>query len=122
MRRHDRTVTPPPPLDRVRAVCIGVLLFTLSSAIAAGPPDERVIIVSHGRLTEIPYSAGLTASKAVLAGGGYADFSRTPVSLIRCAHSTRLNMKLVIEHARRDLDVELQPWDIITIGGRSRAK
>jgi protein involved in polysaccharide export with SLBB domain len=92
-----------------------MLWAALTCGIAAAAPEDRVIVTGRGRLTEIPYSTGLTVSKAIIAAGGYSDFSRTAIHLIRCARSTRLDMDAILRGERQS-DVQLQPWDIITIG------
>jgi protein involved in polysaccharide export with SLBB domain len=86
-------------------------------ASAAPQPAERVIVVGdRARATEIPYSGGLTASRAILAAGGYGDLSRTPMYLVGCGQLTHLDMRAVLELGQRDKDVQLKPWDVIVIG------
>jgi protein involved in polysaccharide export with SLBB domain len=96
---------------------LAVVVATASFTLGAPEPAERVIVVgdrTHGP-TEIPYSAGLTVSKAVIAAGGYADFSRTPISLIRCGQVTRVDLQAVVS-GESDKDFQLKPWDIIVVG------
>jgi protein involved in polysaccharide export with SLBB domain len=79
---------------------------------------ERVIVVgdrTHGT-KEIPYSNGLTVSKAIIAAGGYFDLSRSPVILVRCGELTRVDMQAILEHGEFDKDVQLKPWDVTVIG------
>ena len=102
-------------LTRISTVCLCLLWAVLPCGIAATAPEDRVIVTGQGRITEIPYSTGLTAVKAIIAAGGYSDFSRTPIHLIRCARSTRLDMDAILRGEPQS-DVQLQPWDIITIG------
>jgi len=93
-----------------------VLVATASLTLGAAQPAERVIVVGDRtpRPTEIPYSAGLTVLKAIAAAGGYSDFGRTPIFLIRSGRVTRLDMQAVIERA--DKDTQLRPWDVIVVG------
>ena len=96
----------------------GIGLAADAIADPAPKPEPRVIVVGdrgHGT-TEVPYSDGLTASKAIIAAGGYSDFGQTPIYLVRCAQLTRLDVRAVIERGERDKDVMLRPWDIIVIG------
>ena len=97
-----------------------LLLVVLSGrlAVSAPQPVERVIVVgdrTHGT-KEIPYSNGLTASKAIIAAGGYFDLSRSPVVLVRCGELTRLDMQAILDRGELDNDVQLKPWDVIVIG------
>jgi protein involved in polysaccharide export with SLBB domain len=95
-----------------------LVLVSVSVGLGASQPTERIIVVgdrAHGT-REIPYSAGLTASKAIIAAGGYSDFSRTPIFLVRCGQLTRLDMRAILERGEHDKDVQLKPWDVIVIG------
>jgi protein involved in polysaccharide export with SLBB domain len=88
------------------------------SAVAAPEPEARVIVVGdRARGTrEVPYSDGLTASKAIIAAGGYGDLARTPIYLIRCGNVSKLDVRAFLERGEHDKDVPLKPWDIIAIG------
>jgi hypothetical protein len=90
----------------------------LASAVAAPEPDARVIIVGdRAQATiEVPYSDGLTASKAIIAAGGYGDFARTPIYLIRCGEISKIDMHAFLDRGEHDKDIPLKPWDIIAIG------
>ena len=99
----------------MRTAGLCMLWIAVTGGLAAGTPDERVIVTSGGLLTEIPYATGLTASKAIMAAGGYSDFSSASIHLIRCGRSTRLDIDAVFRGQRQN-DVQLRPWDIITIG------
>jgi protein involved in polysaccharide export with SLBB domain len=94
------------------------LLSVAALTSAAPQPVDRVIVVGDRArtTTEIPFSNGMTASKAIIAAGGYSDFSRTPIYLIRCGKPTALDMRAALELGEREKDVQLRPWDIIVIG------
>jgi protein involved in polysaccharide export with SLBB domain len=95
------------------------LTTVLSNYMAAAEtaPEERVLVVgSQAKVIEVPYAQGMTATKAILAAGGYADFGQTPIFLVRCGEVTHLDMRAIIERGERDKDVPLKPWDVIVIG------
>jgi hypothetical protein len=100
----------------IQFCCIPLLLSLAPIADAGEPPEERVILVGQGRITEMPYAKGLTASKVIIAGGGMADFSGTRIFLVRCGHATPIDIEAALLRGQLDQDPELQPWDIITIG------
>jgi protein involved in polysaccharide export with SLBB domain len=84
---------------------------------AADVPDERVLVVGQSaRATEIPYSSTLTASKAIIAAGGYGDFSRTPIYLVRGAVITKVDLEAALIRGERGKEIALRPWDIIVVG------
>jgi protein involved in polysaccharide export with SLBB domain len=108
----------PSSFASIRLTLLSAAFVAVGSVSAASAPEERVVVVvGQGRVTEVRYSDGLTASKAIIAAGGYSDYARTPIYLIRCARSTRLDMDAVIR-GEREQDTLLQPWDIIAIGSR----
>jgi protein involved in polysaccharide export with SLBB domain len=100
----------------VRTICISVSALIVASASAADAPEERIVVVGQGRVSEMRYSPGLTVSKAIIAAGGIADLARPPVYLIRCGRSTPVDVQGLITGSERQRDTPLQPWDIITIG------
>ena len=98
-----------------------VILWLAVLPFAAAAPNERVLVVGErARRTEIPYSKDLTASKALIAAGGYADFSDTPIHLVRCGEVTRIDMRAIVQFGQREKDVSLKPWDIIVVGTHLR--
>jgi hypothetical protein len=107
----------PSSFASIRLTLLSAAFVAVGSVSAASAPEERVVVVGQGRVTEVRYSDGLTASKAMIAAGGYSDYARTPIYLIRCARSTRLDVDAVIR-GEREQDTLLQPWDIIAIGSR----
>ena len=105
-----------------------LLVSAFIGACVAGAPaeevprpslEERVIVVGDRSTVpcELKYSTDLTAVKAIIRSGGYGDFSRTPVYLVRAGVVTRLDTR-AIERGETDKDVALKPWDIIVIGYR----
>jgi protein involved in polysaccharide export with SLBB domain len=98
------------------AAC-AVLCVTALAGAAPEPVDRVIVVGDRARsATEIPFASGMTASKAIIAAGGYSDFSRTPIYLVRCGKWTTLDMRAAIELGEREKDVQLKPWDIIVIG------
>jgi hypothetical protein len=90
------------------------------TALAGATPEavDRIIFVgdrARGAM-QIPFTSGMTASKAIIAAGGYGNFSRTPIYLVRCGKLTALDMRAAVELGERERDVQLRPWDIIVIG------
>jgi protein involved in polysaccharide export with SLBB domain len=114
------TRNPKPEIRRVimRIVLLALTTVLLSNMVAAETaPEERVLVVGpQAKVTEVPYAQGMTASKAILAAGGYADFGQTPLFLVRCGEVTHLDMRAILERGQRDKDVPLKPWDVIVIG------
>ncbi len=102
--------------------CFLVVLACTSTAVASTVPEERVFVCGD-RLApiEIRYSSDLTASKAIIAAGGYGDFNRIPIYLVRGAQVTMLDMRVVVELGQREKDVPLKPWDVIVIGKTLRS-
>ena len=103
----------------VKPLVAACALFSVTALAGAVPePVDRIIVVGDRArsATEIPFVSGMTASKAIIAAGGYSDFSRTPIYLIRCGKLTALDMRAAIERGEREKDVLLKPWDIIVIG------
>jgi protein involved in polysaccharide export with SLBB domain len=98
------------------AACAVLCVTALAGA--APEPVERIIVVGDRARSamEIPFTSGMTASKAIIAAGGYGDFSRTPIYLVRCGKLTALDMRAAVELGEREKDVQLKPWDIIVIG------
>jgi protein involved in polysaccharide export with SLBB domain len=98
------------------AVC-ALLCVTALTGAAPEPVDRVIVVGDRARsTTEVPFSSGMTASKAIIAAGGYGDFSRTPIYLVRCGEWTALDMRAALELGEREKDVQLKPWDIIVIG------
>ena len=100
---------------------LGAFAFVAASAlfaVGAPQPTERVIVVGDRTrgLTEIPYSTGLTASKAIITAGGYSDFSRTPIFIVRCGQLIRVDMRAFLERGQQNQDMQLRPWDVIVVG------
>jgi protein involved in polysaccharide export with SLBB domain len=104
-------------LTSFRVFCAAVALLLASVAVGGTlTPEERVIVIGYGSFTEVPYTKGLTASKAIIAGGGIHDFGNTPIFLVRCGRATHIDVEAALLRGQRDQDPELQPWDIIAIG------
>jgi protein involved in polysaccharide export with SLBB domain len=82
---------------------------------SASDPTERVIVAGEiGRPREVSFTPQLTLVKAILAVGGYGDFSSKSVSLIRHGKVRRVDLRAIIEGQSRD--ISLEPWDIIIVG------
>jgi protein involved in polysaccharide export with SLBB domain len=108
-------------ITRIVLLSFAIAILNCLAAVAS-TPDERVLVVgSRARVTEIPYSKDLTVTKAIIAAGGYGDFSRTSIFLVRCSDVTQLDMRAILESGQRDKDVPLKPWDTIVIGTTLRA-
>lgn len=56
----------------------------------------------------------MTLTKALLAIGGYSEFSQKAISLERNKTARRVDLRAITDG--RAPDITLEPWDIITIG------
>jgi protein involved in polysaccharide export with SLBB domain len=104
-------------------LCSLIVLVLVTVARAGDVPDERVLVVGQQpKVTEIPYASGMTVSKAVIASGGYGDFSRTPFYLVRCGQVTKIDLEAALIRGEREKDIALKPWDIIVVGRNLRSR
>jgi hypothetical protein len=107
------------PLVKFVRIFLVALAYS-STAVASTTPEERVFVCGD-RLApiELAYSSDLTVAKAIIAAGGYGDFSGSKIYLVRAAQVTTLDIRAVVESGK---DVPLQPWDIIVIGKTLRPR
>jgi hypothetical protein len=56
----------------------------------------------------------MTLTKAILAVGGFAEFSHKAISLERRKTGRHVDLWAIIDG--RAADIMLEPWDVITIG------
>ena len=106
----------------VRFLLLVLAILSLNCGVtAATAPDERILGVGARTLkSEIPYSQDMTVTKAIIAAGGYSDFGKTSVFLVRCGEVTGVDMRAIFA-GEQDKDVPLKPWDVIVIGAKLRA-
>lgn len=87
-------------------------LFYITGAVRGGGPME------------IPFNEKFTVSKAILRAGGFAEFANQRKVLVTrpkpdgSTETLTVNVKEVIERGRQDLDIEVQPNDLIRVPER----
>jgi len=96
-----------------------VVAFLLFFAqVASADLQERVMVTGAVRNPlELAYTPELTLVKAVIAAGGFAESSHTPVYLVRCRQVKKFDIHIVIESTYgAENNPHLQPWDIVVVG------
>ncbi len=87
-----------------------------------GPPNQpeqlpkpRVIVIADRGPQAFPYQKDLTLMKAIGAAGGYTEFAKRPIFLIRSGQPKKVDLI-------KDKDIPLEAWDIVIveIGGHTR--
>lgn len=73
-----------------------------------------MIVFVDGQPREVPFTRHMTLTKAILAIGGYAEFSQKAISLERHKTARSVDLRAIIDG--RVADIILEPWDVITIG------
>ena len=107
------------PIMRFVLLTLSILLLNFV-ATAGTAPDERILVLgSRTQISQIAYSQDMTVTKAIIAAGGYSDFGKTTIFLVRCGEVTRVDMRAIFA-GEGDKDVPLKPWDAIVIGARLR--
>ena len=103
---------------------IYALLACAGLAFAADGPEQRVIVVGEVRsMTEVPYTAGLKLSDAIIAAGGFSGSSHTPVYLVRRGQITKFDIHVIIEVGHGAPNNPLvEPWDLIVVGDTVRKR
>lgn len=90
------------------------LAFTSLADPAPSRNKQSVIVFVDGQPREVPFTRRMTLTKAILAIGGYAEFSQKAISLERHKTERSVDLRAIID--RRAADIMLEPWDVITIG------
>jgi protein involved in polysaccharide export with SLBB domain len=62
----------------------------------------------------------MTLTRAILAAGGYGEFSRKPVYLERHKTARRVDLRAIVD--RRAPDLMLEPADVIIVGRSPAAR
>lgn len=80
--------------------------------------------VNGGGPMEIPFNEKFTVSKAILRAGGFAEFANERKVIVQrprpdgSTETITVNVKEILEKGRQDLDVEVQPNDLIRVPER----
>jgi protein involved in polysaccharide export with SLBB domain len=89
------------------------------------PAHEGILLMGRVAASGIYYPVGgpMTVSRLLAMGGGFTSYAkRNAVLVIRKdtpAQPIRVDMKLIMEEGRGDLDITLKPGDMVFVGGEA---